>query len=133
MTRFTGYAGVTNLLGGRFLASSGATAPVMTYLERRGLLFYDGGTTSRSAASGIAAQIKAPYVQSNVMIDTIQSGMEIDQKLSALEARARVSGAAAGTGFLYPVTLRRVATWAEGLKGRGFVLVPASAIVGADK
>jgi polysaccharide deacetylase 2 family uncharacterized protein YibQ len=32
-------------------------------------------------------------------------------------------------GFLYPVTVERVAEWAKGLPGRGFVLVPASAIV----
>lgn len=133
LTRFTGYAGITNLLGGRFLANRDAAAPVMTYLARRGLLFYDGGTTSRSAAAGIASQIKAPYVQSNIMIDSIQSGMEVDQKLSELEARARVTGAATGTGFLYPVTIGRVANWAKGLAGRGFVLVPASAIVGAEK
>jgi len=130
LTRFTGYAGVTNLLGGRFLANAEAAAPVMTFLARRGLLFYDSGTTSRSVAEGIAEQTKAPYLQSAVMIDSIQSGMEVDQRLSELEARARVTGAAAGTGFLYPVTIDRVAAWANGLDGRGFVLVPASAIVG---
>ena len=130
LTRFTGYAGVTNLLGGRFLANADAAAPVITFLARRGLLFYDSGTTSRSAAEGIADQAKAPYLQSTTMIDSIQSGMEVDQRLSELEARARVTGAAAGTGFLYPVTIDRVSVWAKGLEGRGFVLVPASAIVG---
>jgi len=130
LTRFTGYAGITNLLGGRFLANAEAAAPVMTFLARRGLLFYDSGTTSRSVAEGIAEQTKAPYLQSTDMIDSIQSGMEVDQRLSGLEARARVAGAAAGTGFLYPVTIDRVAVWAKGLEGRGFVLVPASAIVG---
>ena len=129
LTRFTGYVGITNLLGGRFLANANAAAPVMTYLARRGLLFYDSGTTSRSAAEGIARQINAPYVQSTITIDSIQSGMEIDQRLSELEVRARVTGAAAGTGFLYPVTIGRIAAWAKELKGRGFVLVPASAIV----
>lgn len=133
LTRFTGYAGVTNLLGGRFLASADAAGPVMSYLARRGLLFYDGGTTSRSAAEGLAAQLKAPYVQSTIAIDSIQSGMEIDQRLSELEARARVTGSAAGTGFLYPVTIGRIAAWAKGLEGRGFVLVPASAIVEPQK
>ncbi len=133
LTRFTGYAGITNLLGGRFLANADATAPVLTYLARRGLLFYDGGTTSRSAAEGIAAQIQAPYLQSAIAIDSIQSGMEIDQRLSELEARARLTGSVAGTGFLYPVTIGRVASWAKGLEGRGFVLVPVSAIVGQDK
>jgi polysaccharide deacetylase 2 family uncharacterized protein YibQ len=55
--------------------------------------------------------------------------MEIDRRLSELETRARVSGSAGGTGFVYPVTLERVSLWAQGLSGRGFVLVPASAIV----
>jgi len=133
LTRFTGYAGVTNLLGSRFLADQDALAPVMTYLQRRGLLFFDSGSTTRSAAPGIARQTGAAYVQSVATIDTIQTGMEIDRHLSDLESRARLTGAAAGAGFIYPVTVARVANWAKGLSGRGFVLVPASAIIGAGK
>jgi uncharacterized protein len=131
LTRFTGYAGITNLLGSRFMADQSALAPVMTFLQRRGLLFFDTGTTTRSAAPGIAHTLGAPYVQSTATIDTIQTGMEIDRRLSDLESRARLTGAAAGSGFLYPVTVDRVANWAKGLPGRGFVLVPASAIIGS--
>jgi polysaccharide deacetylase 2 family uncharacterized protein YibQ len=133
LTRFTGYAGVTNLLGGRFLGDSDSLEPVMTFLQRRGLLFFDSGPVQRSAAPDVAKSLGAPYVQAASSIDTIQTGMEIDQRLSDLEARARASGTAAGSGFLYPVTVDRVANWAKGLQGRGFVLVPASAIVGASK
>lgn len=133
LSRFTGYSGITNLLGGRFLANGRALEPVMTYLARRGLLFYDSGSNGRSAAAGVAQETGAPYVQSAVTVDSIQSGMEIDQKLSELETRARAAGAAAGTGFLYPVTIERVALWAKGIEGRGFVLVPASAIVAKAK
>jgi len=133
LTRFTGYAGITNLLGSRFLADEDALSPVMTFLQRRGLLFFDQGSTTHSAAPGIAHQTGAPYVQSLSTIDTIQTGMEIDRRLSDLESRARLTGAAAGSGFLYPVTIERVADWAKGLQGRGFVLVPASAIIGAGK
>jgi polysaccharide deacetylase 2 family uncharacterized protein YibQ len=133
LTRFTGYAGVTNLLGGRFLGDSDSLEPVMTYLQRRGLLFFDGGPVQRSAAPDVAKNLGAPYVQAASAIDVIQTGMEIDERLSDLEARARANGAAAGSGFLYPVTIDRVTNWAKGLQGRGFVLVPASAIVGASK
>lgn len=133
LSRFTGYSGITNLLGGRFLANGQALEPVMTYLARRGLLFYDSGSNDRSAAAGVAQETGAPYVQSAVTVDSIQSGMEIDQKLSELETRARAAGTAAGTGFLYPVTIERVAQWTKGLEGRGFVLVPASAIVAKAK
>jgi uncharacterized protein len=133
LTRFTGYAGVTNLLGGRFLGESDSLEPVMTFLQRRGLLFFDSGPVQRSAAPDVAHNLGAPYVQAASAIDAIQTGMEIDQRLSDLETRARANGSAAGAGFLYPVTIDRVANWAKGLQGRGFVLVPASAIVGASK
>ncbi len=133
LTRFSGYAGVTNLLGGRFLADPDSLEPVMTFLARRGLLFFDSGSSSRSAAPDVAQRLNAPYVQSASTIDTIQTAMEIDQRLSELETRARLDGSAAGAGFLYPVTVERVAEWAKGLQGRGFVLVPASAIVPHSK
>jgi polysaccharide deacetylase 2 family uncharacterized protein YibQ len=132
LTRFTGYAGVTNLLGARFMADAGALEPVMTFLARRGLVFFDAGPVSRSAAPDVAKRIGAPYVQSAANIDAIQTGMEIDQRLSELEARARLNGSAAGTAFVYPVTVERLSSWAQGLSGRGFVLVPASAIVPAS-
>jgi len=129
LTRFTGYAGVTNLLGGRFMADANALEPVMTFLARRGLVFFDAGPAQRSAGPDVAKRTGAPYVQSAANIDAIQTGMEIDQRLSELEARARLNGSAAGTAFVYPVTIERLSAWAQGLSGRGFVLVPASAIV----
>lgn len=133
MTRFSGYAGVTNLLGGRFLADADSLEPVMTFVSRRGLLFFDSGSGGRSAVPEVASQLGAPFAQSAVTIDAIQTGMEIDQRLSELETRARAGGTAAGTGFLYPLTVERIGAWAQGLAGRGFVLVPASAIVAAGK
>jgi len=133
MTRFSGYAGITNLLGGRFLADADSLEPVLNFVSSRGLLFFDSGSGARSAVSEVASRLGAPYAQSAVTIDAIQTDMEIDQRLSELETRARASGSAAGTGFLYPVTVERIAAWAQGLQGRGFVLVPASAIVAARK
>ncbi len=133
LSRFTGYAGVTNLLGERFLADPDALAPVLTYLTRRGLLFFDGSSSEHSVAPDVARQVGATYLHSTVTIDAIESAMEIDARLSDIEAHARSEGAAAGTGFAYPVTINRVANWARTLPERGFVLVPASAIVGAAK
>jgi polysaccharide deacetylase 2 family uncharacterized protein YibQ len=133
LSRFTGYAGVTNLLGERFLADPDALAPMLTYLTRRGLLFFDGSSSEHSVAPDVARQAGATYLHSAVTIDAIESAMEIDARLSDVETRARTEGAAAGTGFAYPVTISRIANWARGLPGRGFVLVPASAIVGVAK
>lgn len=133
MTRFTGYAGITNLLGGRFMSDTESLAPVMTFVSRRGLLFFDNGSAPRSAAPDVARNLSAPFVQSAVTLDNIQTAMEIDARLSELETRARSGGAAAGVGFIYPVTLDRVSQWSKGLGERGFVLVPASALVSRQK
>jgi hypothetical protein len=133
MTRFTGYTGVTNFLGGRFLADSDALEPVLTYLTRRGLLFFDNGSASHSVSADVAQRVGESFAQSGSVIDSIQAPMEIDRALSDLESQARAKGSASGSGFLYPVTVDRVSRWAQGLEGRGFVLVPISAIVGAPK
>ena len=98
-------------------------------MTRRGLLFYDNGSVSRSLAPQVARRTGTAFAQGAVTIDRIQTAMEIDRRLSELETRARATGSASGTGFIYPVTMERVALWAQGLNGRGFVLVPASAIV----
>ena len=133
LTRFTGYAGVTNLLGGRLLSDSDSLEPVLTYLARRGLMFYDNGAATHSAAPDVATRVGVPFAQATLTIDSIQTAMEIDHQLSELETQARANGSASGSGFLYPVTIDRVAQWAQGLSGRGFVLVPASAIVTPKK
>jgi uncharacterized protein len=105
----------------------------MTYLARRGLFFYDNGSTTHSAGPDVAARTGAAFVQADTTIDKIETAMEIDRRLSSLESVARSRGVASGAGFLYPITVDRVRSWAAGLSGRGFVLVPASAIVSASK
>ncbi len=129
LSRFTGYAGVTNLLGQRFLSDSSALSPALTYLNRRGLYFFDNGAAAQSVAPNVAAQVGIPAVQSNATVDGIQTALEIDRRLSELETQARTSGSAVGSAFLYPVSIARIAAWAKGLQARGFVLVPVSAIV----
>ena len=133
MSRFTGYAGVTNLLGQRFLSDSDALSPALTYLARRGLYFYDNGADAQSVAPQAASATAAPFAKTDETLDGIQTALEIDRRLSALEDEARAHGSAIGSGFLYPVTVDRIAAWSKGLSARGFVLVPVSAIVSAPK
>jgi polysaccharide deacetylase 2 family uncharacterized protein YibQ len=129
LTRFTGYTGATNMQGSRFLSDADSLAPVLTYLARRGLLFFDNGEASHSVAPDVAGRVGIPFAHSVAQLDKIETAMEIDRQLSNLETEARSHGSAAGAGFLYPVTLQRVAAWAQGLSGRGFVLVPATGVV----
>ena len=133
LTRFSGYAGVTNLLGGRFLADADALEPVLKFLSRRGLMFFDNGAVTRSIAPDVAAHVGIPFVQSDSTIDKIRTAMEIDRRLSALERMARSHGRASGSAQVSFLTVDRVQGWARGLSERGFVLAPASAIVAQSK
>jgi len=133
MSRFTGYAGVTNLLGQRFLADSDALSPTMVQMARRGFYFYDNGAVPQSVAPDVAGRSGMAFAKATETLDDVQSALEIDRHLSDLEAEARTHGTAIGSGFLYPVTVARIAAWAKGLEGRGFVLVPVSAIVTLPK
>jgi hypothetical protein len=133
LSRFTGYAGVTNLLGQRFLSDTQALAPALTYLGRRGLYFFDNGAASQSVLPSVAGEVGMPAVQGAGALDGIQTPLEIDHRLSELETQARANGSAVGSAFLYPVSLARIAAWAKSLSSRGFVLVPVSAIVPKPK
>lgn len=133
LSRFTGYAGVTNLLGQRFLSDSEALSPILTYLNRRGLYVFDNGAAAQSVLPAVAGQVGIPAAQSGPALDTIQTALEIDRRLSDLETQARANGSAVGSAFLYPVSIARIAAWARGLEARGFVLVPVSAIVAEPK
>lgn len=133
LTRFTGYAGVTNLEGGRFLTDADSLQPVLAYMARRGLLFFDNGETPRSMAPAVAGRVGIAFAQSTARLDSIPTAMEIDNKLAQLEAIARTRGSATGTAYASPQAIDRIAQWAAGLGSRGSVLVPASAVVSPPK
>jgi hypothetical protein len=47
----------------------------------------------------------------------------------ALEGGALQRGQALGSGFAYPVTLEKVARWANEVEQRGYQLAPVSALM----
>jgi uncharacterized protein len=133
LSRFTGYAGATNLLGGRFLSDSDSLTPVLSALAKRGLLFFDNGSVQQSAAGAAAAKSGIYFSRADDVIDSIQSAMEIDHRLANLESTAQTSGHAVGAGFLYPVTIERVAAWSKALGSKGIALAPLTAVASQPK
>jgi polysaccharide deacetylase 2 family uncharacterized protein YibQ len=129
LSRFTGYTGVMNLAGSRFLADDESLTPMLAYVAKRGLLFFDDGAARHSLAAEIARRTGVAFAQSGMRIDSIASAVEIDNKLATLEGEAKAHGIAIGSGYVSSLTVTRVANWASGLRKRGFVIVPASAIV----
>jgi polysaccharide deacetylase 2 family uncharacterized protein YibQ len=133
MSRFSGYVGVTNLMGSKFEATRDAFVPVLEELKARGLLFVDDGTVPDSAAGQIAGALGLDYAVVNVQLDAIQSPGDIAKALTHLEALAKERGVAIGIASAKPATVKQLAAWAEQLQGKGIVLVPVSAIVRSQR
>jgi polysaccharide deacetylase 2 family uncharacterized protein YibQ len=122
LSRATGYFGVTNYLGSRFVTSDPSMATFTGDLRQRGLAFVDDGSAARRGG-GI------PRASADLVVDDQLAGDAIDKQLAALEAAALQHGQALGSGFAYPITLDEVGRWAAGLGARGYQLAPASAVM----
>ncbi|WP_419253926.1 divergent polysaccharide deacetylase family protein [Caulobacter sp. ErkDOM-YI] len=121
MSRATGYFGLSNYLGARFIDSDAAMNTFNTALKARGLAFVDDGLAARRGGS-------IPRASADRVIDDELSASAIDAQLRALETGASARGQSMGSGFAYPVTINQVRTWANGLSARGIQLAPASAL-----
>ena len=54
LSRFQGYVGVTSLMGARFTATDQAFAPVLREIGKRGLIYFDNGSSPRSVAGQVS-------------------------------------------------------------------------------
>jgi len=121
LSRASGYFGVTNYLGSKFLQSPAAVGVLEADLRQRGLAFVDDGSGARIGGA-------LPRASADRIVDDQLDGAAIEAQLTALETQAARSGKALGSGFAYPITLEEAAHWTSGLAARGFQLAPASAL-----
>jgi polysaccharide deacetylase 2 family uncharacterized protein YibQ len=126
LSRAPGYVGVANFMGARFTANEEALAAILTETGKRGLLFLDDGSSPRSLSQRAATKTKAPFLKSDIVIDSKAEWAEIDAALVKLEAIAAEKGVAVATASSLPVTIERISRWAKTLEARGIRLVPVS-------
>jgi uncharacterized protein len=129
MSRFTGYIGVVNYLGGKFTADQRALPPVLADISARGLVYLDDGSSPRSLAPGAASTLNLPSARADVVIDANPSPEAIEAALLRLEALARRQGGAIGVAAAAPASVDRIARWSASLDARGLALVPVSAMM----
>ncbi|HEY6431587.1 MAG TPA: divergent polysaccharide deacetylase family protein [Acetobacteraceae bacterium] len=131
LSRIVGYVGATGALGltrgERFASIPVDMDPVLTTLAARGLLYVDPRPAQRHPPGGL------PHVWSrevDLVIDEPDDARAIDAKLAALVRIAQQTGSALGlAGAVRPVTVERIAAWANELAAQGVVLAPVSALV----
>ncbi len=133
LSRAQGYVGVTNFMGARFTANDTALAPVLRDIGKRGLLYFDDGSSQRTLAPKILAENKLPFLKGDVVIDAHPTWQEIDHALERLEKIAAEQGYAIGTSGALPISIERIARWTRAAEARGVIVVPISAILARQK
>ncbi|MBR1169471.1 divergent polysaccharide deacetylase family protein [Bradyrhizobium liaoningense] len=124
LSRMQGYAGLTNFMGARFIATEPAMQPIIREAAKRGLGFFDDGSSPRSIAPQAAANQAVPFGKGDIAIDAVPTATEIDRALNKLESTARERGIAVGTASALPVSIERISAWTKTLGDRGILLVP---------
>ena len=64
------------------------------------------------------------------MVDAVARPDAIDKELAAIEATARDQGVVVLGASALPVSIERIARWAQTLEAKGLVIVPMSAARG---
>jgi len=133
LSRFAGYVGATGALGltrgERFASVPDQMNPVLAALAQRGLLYVDPRPGESEHDHGRLPSVWSRDV--DVVIDEPDDAASIDAKLAALNRVAQQRGSALGlAGAVRPVTVERIAAWANELAANGLALAPVSALVG---
>lgn len=126
MSRFAGYSGITNYLGGRFLSEPASLRPVLAEMKTRGLVFLEDAAAPTSSLDAVGKATGLRSRRTDMVIDAVGDAASIEAALAQLEKIAEANGFAVGTGSGLEITIDTVAEWAEELERKGIVLVPVS-------
>jgi polysaccharide deacetylase 2 family uncharacterized protein YibQ len=124
LSRFQGYAGIANFMGGRFVVADAVMAPIVREAAKRGLGLFDDGSAPRSVAPSLAAGLAMPFAKADLSIDAVPTALEIDRALAKLESLAKERGTAVGIASALPISIERIGVWIKTLESHGIMLVP---------
>jgi polysaccharide deacetylase 2 family uncharacterized protein YibQ len=129
LDRAQNYVGINNHMGSRFTADRWAMVQVMMALKARGLMYLDSRTSAATKGQAAADESGVPAVSRDVFLDDEIKSSQIDAQLALTEAKAKAQGTAIAIGHPHPETLAALQRWLPQLEGRGFVVVPVTAIL----
>lgn len=129
MAKITGYTGIMNHMGGRFLSDPNAVEPLLRDVADRGLLFLDDGASAQSVSGTIAKALELPHGFADLTLDGQLEKNSILRKLDELERIALRKGTAVGIASAFDESVDAIAQWAQEAQGRGIEIVGISALV----
>ncbi len=128
LAAFDGYVGINNHRGSRFTADENGMRVVMDELKRRGLIYLDSLTTTRSVGTRLAREFGVPHATRDVFLDQLGDPAAIRARLADTEAIARRRDATVAIGHARQNTLDCLAAWLPEIADRGFSLAPVTTI-----
>lgn len=128
MGKITNYTGVMNYLGGRFLANPNALEPVLRDVGKRGLLFFDDGSSAQSKSGMLSKTLEVPHAFADIQLDGELQQDAILKKLDELERIARRNGSAIGVASAFDESVDAIGKWSEEAAMRGIEIVAVSAL-----
>ena len=130
LSQFNGFVGINNHMGSKFTAWYPGMRIVMRALKRRGLLFLDSRTTTKTRGQFLAMKMGVPHAVRDIFLDNKVEKKAIQKQLSQLEVLAKKNGTAVGIGHPYDTTIAALRAWIPAAKERGFVFISVAATVG---
>jgi len=129
LSRFDGYIGISNHMGSRFTEWPEGMEIVLEILKRRGLLFFDSVTSTRSVGAALARAHRVATASRDIFIDNDRRPEFVARQLAKAERLARRRGYAIAIGHPHDVTIEVLSRWIPKAAEHGFTLVPLSTIV----
>jgi len=126
LSRFQGYVGIANFMGGRFVVSDAVMQPIVREAAKRGLGYLDDGSSPQSTAGALAGGLSMPFAKADLSIDAVPTAAEIDRALARLEETAKERGTAIGIASALPISIERLGIWIKSLEAHGIMLVPVT-------
>ncbi|MFD2261263.1 divergent polysaccharide deacetylase family protein [Lacibacterium aquatile] len=129
LSSFNGFVGVNNHMGSRFTADTPGMSIVMQELQAAGVLWLDSRTTPRTVGVPLAKAKGIPTLSRDVFLDDDPKLAAVRKQLATLETVARKHGHGIAIGHPKDDTITALAEWLPTLPGKGFVLVPITALL----
>ena len=124
LSRTTGYVGVMNFLGDKFVLDAAAVEPVMQSLNARGLFFLDTHPERLSLASLSATVLNMPHASVDIVLDQSLSRDQVVKRMRDSSRLARARGGSVMVVYPLPYILDELEVWFATLAESEIELAP---------
>lgn len=127
-TKIRGYVGLYGSPNDVLSEDANLIVPIIRNLESHGLLFVAGHSQPPAGMFRIQRHANVPVMMTDIVLDNRITETAIRNQLARAEDRARTQGQALVMGRAYPLTIDLLNEWLSTLNGKGFTIVPVSAL-----